>query len=279
MKCLNCGKEIPEGRKFCNSSCAAKYNNVHRVRKPWTEEQKEKHQSRVMQVCKYCGKPTGLLVQPAKQKGVCSECKPYVPRLKTIRALGWTEGPLKEGYNQALQKIEKEYESGESTTTLSLKYGLDDIVFQKYLKCVRTKSESRRNAIFQGRSEICSSPQYENGQHTSWDGKTYTYRSSWEREYMEALDTQKTRYEYEPFRIWYWSSETEHQRVAIPDFYLPETRELVEIKSSWTIQGKVQELKDKFKRYKELGFVPVLLLDKKEQDIDKINAEIYQLAR
>ena len=40
--CKCCGKEIPEGRKFCNSSCAAKYNNKHRTRKPWTEEQKRK---------------------------------------------------------------------------------------------------------------------------------------------------------------------------------------------------------------------------------------------
>lgn len=279
MKCLICGKDIPEGRKFCSSSCAAKYNNVHRVRKPWTEEQKREHQNRVVQVCKYCGKPTGLLVQPTKQRGVCPECKLYVPRLKTIRALGWTEGPLKEGYNQALQKIEKEYESGESTATLSLKYGLDDIVFQKYLECVRTKSDGRKNALLQGRSKICVSPQYESGQHISWDGKTYNYRSSWEREYMETLDVQKIRYEYEPFGIQYWDSEKSKARVAFPDFYLPETRELVEIKSSWTIQGKLQELKDKFKRYKELGFIPVLLLDKKEQDIEKINAEIYQLAR
>ena len=29
--CLQCGKEIPAGKKFCNSSCAARYNNTKRT--------------------------------------------------------------------------------------------------------------------------------------------------------------------------------------------------------------------------------------------------------
>ena len=37
--CLQCGKEIPSNRQFCNSSCAAKYNNKKRV---LSEETKEK---------------------------------------------------------------------------------------------------------------------------------------------------------------------------------------------------------------------------------------------
>lgn len=37
--CLNCGKEIKNGKKFCNSSCAAKYNNKNRK---LTEETKKK---------------------------------------------------------------------------------------------------------------------------------------------------------------------------------------------------------------------------------------------
>ena len=279
MKCLNCGKEIPEGRKFCSSSCSAKYNNVRRQRKPWTEEQRKAIQTRVEQICKYCGKPTGKFVQLGKKEGVCEDCKPFVPRLKTIRALGWTKGSLKEGYFQTLQKIEEEYRNGESTATLSLKYGLDDIVFQKYLKHVRSRSESRQNALCLGRSTVNVAPQYENGTHISWDGKEFHYRSSWEREYMELLDTQKIQYEYEPFGIKYWDSEKQKNRVAFPDFYLPETMELVEIKSSWTIRGKLQELKDKFSRYRELGYTPVLLLDKQKQDIEKLNAEVYQLAR
>lgn len=37
--CLQCNKEIKKGKKFCNPSCAAKYNNRHRV---VSEQQKEK---------------------------------------------------------------------------------------------------------------------------------------------------------------------------------------------------------------------------------------------
>lgn len=45
--CLFCGKEIPKGRKFCNSSCSAKYNNAKRG--IVSKERRE-------QVCKNCGK-------------------------------------------------------------------------------------------------------------------------------------------------------------------------------------------------------------------------------
>ena len=36
--CLQCGNEISKGKKFCNSSCAAKYNNRNRKVSPETKE-------------------------------------------------------------------------------------------------------------------------------------------------------------------------------------------------------------------------------------------------
>ena len=36
--CLNCGNEIEKGKKFCNSSCSAKYNNKKRLMKKETKE-------------------------------------------------------------------------------------------------------------------------------------------------------------------------------------------------------------------------------------------------
>jgi predicted nucleic acid-binding Zn ribbon protein len=36
-KCKNCNEEIQYGKKFCNSSCAAKYNNVKREKKKYGE--------------------------------------------------------------------------------------------------------------------------------------------------------------------------------------------------------------------------------------------------
>ena len=52
------------------------------------------------------------------------------------------------------------------------------------------------------------------------------------------------------------------ERVAIPDFYLPRTNEIVEIKSTWTYNK--QEMNDKFEAYRNLGYIPKLILDRKE---------------
>lgn len=267
-KCLSCGKEIPEGRKFCSRSCSASYNNVRRERKPWTEEQRESTKQRKQQICKYCGKPTGLEVIQRYERGTCVDCKPFVPRLKVIRVFGYNQGPLKEGFCAAVEQIEREYEAGESTTTLSQKYGLDDLVFRGYLQEIRSRSKSRRNALELGRSKPSASPRYEQGTHKSWNGKEFHYRSSWEREFMEELDRKKIVYEYEPFTVRYWDSTRQQERVAFPDLYLPDSRTLIEIKSSWTLQGKVQEMKDKFKRYRELGYTPKLILDKVERNLE-----------
>lgn len=49
-------------------------------------------------------------------------------------------------------------------------------------------------------------------------------------------------------------------RVAIPDFYLPETNEIIEIKSSWTFDK--QNMKDKFIAYKKLGYAPKVILNR-----------------
>ena len=84
------------------------------------------------------------------------------------------------------------------------------------------------------------------------------------------LDECKIPYFYEKVRIKYFDTQRNKERVAVPDFYLPETKELVEIKSSWTLKGKVQEMKDKFKAYREQGYNPKLILDKVEQDLSNI---------
>jgi len=48
--CKNCGKELKNIRNtFCNSSCAASYNNKHRG-VVWTEEKKKEQSSRMMRL-------------------------------------------------------------------------------------------------------------------------------------------------------------------------------------------------------------------------------------
>ena len=55
------------------------------------------------------------------------------------------------------------------------------------------------------------------------------YRSSYELAFAELLDSQKIPYKVEAkeARTRYWDSELQRERVAVPDFYLPETNEIV----------------------------------------------------
>ena len=63
----------------------------------------------------------------------------------------------------------------------------------------------------------------------------------------------------EIFRIPYFDSVKNSKRIAIPDFYLSETNEIVEIKSNYTYDEI--NMKDKVKAYKKLGYKVKLILE------------------
>lgn len=261
-KCLQCGLEVPEGYRFCSRSCSAKYNNSRRERKPWTEEQRQK--VRKVKHCRYCG------VEITKGH-CCKECLEGVRGIPIHTKLGICTGNLKERDERAFQILSDMYfkqnlgvidiakQTGirhASLLSLFRRHGVDKI---------RGVSEGLRAAIVSGRYL----PNEENGwgtpgEHTAWDGYKFRYRSGYELRYAQQLDEQKITYRYESLRIPYYDSSRKVRRVAIPDFYLPETNELVEVKSSWTLRGKEQELRDKFQEYQALGYTPKLLLEGKE---------------
>ena len=187
-KCLNCDKEIPEGRKFCNCSCAAKYNNVRRVRKSWTQEQKEavtkKH------YCKYCGKE---IFATNHERFVCKECQPYV-RINLYKKLHLDEGPLKQRYLEALD-IFKElyYEEKLPFEGIQERTGVNSIIvrniFQKEQLPLRTMSEALKASFLTGRKSSPEIPnQYHACKHVSWEGKEFWCRSSWEDRYASELE-------------------------------------------------------------------------------------------
>ncbi len=67
--------------------------------------------------------------------------------------------------------------------------------------------------------------------------------------------------------IRYYHSEKQKDRFAIPDFYLPKTNEIIEIKGAENQHClPLQEMKDKFKRYVELGYKVKLLIGKNHID-------------
>ena len=76
----------------------------------------------------------------------------------------------------------------------------------------------------------------------------------------------------EELKIEYFDSQQSKKRVAIPDFYLPDTNEIVEIKSDFTLD--IQEMLDKFDAYKKLGYIPKLILEGKEVDLYNIETQI-----
>ena len=136
------------------------------------------------------------------------------------------------------------------------------------LQCkTRSLGDSVSNAFLQGRLKLNDGiPKYHKEWHISWEGKEFYLRSSYETDYANYLDKEKIKYEVESLRIKYFNSKDNDYRCAIPDFYLPETNTIVEIKSDWTIDN--QEMKDKVKAYKELGYEFKLILNHREVDID-----------
>jgi len=274
MKCLNCGKEIPESRKFCSRSCAASYNNVRRERKPWTEEQHLKNRKpRREVVCKYCGKPGKL---------ICDECKPFVQRIHTFERLNLQGKNLREKNQNLLEKLktlyfEEKLSLAEIWEKTGLRYRQIELYFHSAGISLRSVSESQKNALLVGRKAPVSSPRMLRGYHITWEGIKIWYRSSYELKFAEELDKKKVRYRVESERIKYWDSELQRYRVAVPDFYLPDTRELVEVKSSYTLCS-IQRMQDKFLAYKAAGFIPKLWLNLEFVELEKIKKGSGELA-
>lgn len=100
------------------------------------------------------------------------------------------------------------------------------------------------------------------GFHITWDNKKVWFRSSYEEDYAKELDKQKVKYEMETLRIGYFDTQKCIDRTAIPDFYLPETNTIVEIKGSYFYNE--QNMKDKIKAYTKHGYNFKLILDHKE---------------
>lgn len=240
-KCLNCGKEIPEGRKFCSSSCSAKYNNVRRQRRPWTEEQHRKNrkerpvllkEEKIPNYMKRCASALGVEIKDIPE---------------TLRSFYW----------------DRNYSVFEFWYRFQIPFWILQKVFRANSIAFRDAVESQKVALEEGRKSVQADEiHFKTGHHTTWEGLEVFYRSSYELEFAQQLDEQKVSYRVENLRIRYFDSQQKRERVAVPDFYLPETNEIVEIKSSWTYDEQL--MKDKFKAYREAGYVPRLILDKKE---------------
>ena len=285
--CMECGCILPYEKrhnKFCCSSHAVSYNNRRRnkeiynkisakLRKNPPKKRKRKavdinKTSTKIKYCKYCGCEKGKCIHPE----VCSKYRIF----NNLEKFGFNKDVIGtiDIYGEFLRVrnlIEDLYKSHISEEELKNKYnytsGLSN--FHKLLKTlnipIRTLSEAQKESILMGKRHESSNSQYQTEWHTTWDGKEVFLRSSYEIDYANYLDENKVEYEVESLRIKYYDTQKKEYRCAIPDFYIKNKNEIIEIKSTWTLN--VQNMKDKFAEYIRLGYNPKLILEHKETDI------------
>lgn len=159
------------------------------------------------------------------------------------------------------------YIQGESMLTLMKKFNIPssktmNIIFRLFDVKARTFSESILNAIYTKRAIPRTNPVQSITYHTSWMGEIFCLRSSYEESYAKILDTQQVRYVVEHLRIKYFSVSENRYRIAIPDFYLPESNTIVEIKSLYWLRP--EEMRNKRDAYLKLGYKFKLILEHQE---------------
>lgn len=136
-----------------------------------------------------------------------------------------------------------------------------DIIFRLFDIEARSFSDCTSNALQMGRSTLPSGIRFKSTHHTSWFGETFYLRSSYEEDYAKQLDESQTKYFVEHLRIKYFHIKQNRYRIAIPDFYLPETNTIVEVKSTYWLDE--EEMRNKKIAYTDLGYKFILNLEHK----------------
>lgn len=187
-----------------------------------------------------------------KDKLGTSEAETEFNRVKkNIEDLYWKE-------NMSSKDIAKKF-------NFPSKHSITQTVFKFLDIKPRSHKQATSNAFYTGKMRNVVFNQYKCEWHKSWNGKFFFLRSSYETDYANKLDTLKVEYEVESLRIEYYNSAKREYRCAIPDFYLPNTNTIVEIKSKWTLD--TQEMKDKIKSYLENGYNFKLIINGIETEL------------
>ena len=306
--CKHCGKIISWERReneYCCKSCAIIENNKRRLSKGRPKKNKLSHEELLkrrrirdrINRAKKSGKENKDIVKI--KNGVCPICgqvnctnefckKHNLQQLSGfVKHLGFDETAI--GTERVFREFDRVKKmvydlywiDGLSMTDLGKKFNysskigfmpknvLDNLEIPR-----RSHSESQKNYLINNPaakptfSETIFRKNLKTEAHISWNGEEHFLRSSYEIEYAESLDALKILYMVESPRVEYYDSQQKVVRIAIPDFYLPESNEIVEIKSDFTLD--IQEMRDKFEAYKKLGYSCKLILEKEEVDLYNI---------
>lgn len=154
----------------------------------------------------------------------------------------------------------------ESMLTIMKKFNIPssktmDTIFRLFDIEARSLSEANYLAIATNRGTTPINTTYKHIFHKSWFGETFCLRSSYEEDYAKSLDLTQTKYFVEHLRIKYFHTTQQRYRIAVPDFYLPETNTIVEVKSVYWLDE--DEMRDKKSAYLSLGYNFLLNLEHK----------------
>ena len=204
----------------------------------------------------------GAIKGQCKHPDICRKHR-LIPNL--IKYFGFDETSIgTEKYYKEFDRvrnllIEDYYDNNLSIQELCEKF--NHYNYSNFTKILRSCNiELRLNSKSKTNSDSHTNYWYHQFWYVTWNNKKVFLRSDYEFDYAKELDSLKIDYEVEKLRILYWDSQLLRQRIAIPDFYLPETNTIVEIKSTYTYD-KIN-MEDKFKAYKAHGYKYKLILDK-----------------
>lgn len=250
--------------RFCNKKCASGYSTKAK-RKEINEKVSKTMSENIIKKCKYCN------CTILRDRSVCDICIQYTGNLKLFKKINVFET------NKRLDKINKEALDFFVDLYFNKKWSLIDIenrlfiyrrtlqmFFKKNKLDLRSLSESALLSFLDTQKHKLtginsSNYRYKHGWHKTWNNKQIYYRSSYELRYAKYLDNKKILYEVESKRILYFDSNKNIFRIAIPDFYLPQTNTIVEIKSEYTYDK--DNMDDRFSEYEKQGYKVKLFLD------------------
>lgn len=261
IRCMICNCELTVNAIVNKKICDSCKNNLFLLnRNRYKNINVVIHKYYPLQRCKICGAQKKCCKHPE----ICSKRMAF-PRM--IRYLGFDSNTIGseevyEEFYRVKQYVNdlywnKEMSISEIKELCGYPYSTGN--FSKLL-LIFTKFRTVKDALLISKKNNIESF-FNSGIHKTWDGKTVFYRSSYELDFCNELDKQQIEYEMENLTIDYYDTELKKYRFAIPDFYIPSTNTIIEVKSKFTF--KKQNMIDRALAFIKNGYKFGLLLEHK----------------
>jgi len=285
--CLHCSvvfqkKWPPKNRNiFCSMSCSSKFR--------FSKEDERKRLSDTIKKIslrkrgntltkrespRNCGSCNSII--PTGK--YCSNCKKFAFSIPLFEKLE-LNGSLSLKERGAIAKallIDMYFDKKMSMLDIQREYGVNVNTLHKFAKktgfSLRTISQGSMLAFAEGRKilSVNAQPTFKQGWHITWEKKRIYFRSSYELDLCNELDQKRTSYDVESLRIAYHDTQKQKTRTALPDFHLPDSNEIIEVKSVYFFNKT--NMQDKFREYVKLGYRCKLILEHREYSCEEVLA-------